>query len=84
MITATVDDRKRVRLPNAKPGQVYAVEDDGGRVVLTPVTRQESRTVTLKWARDKRTFVMPDGKPVSLPAEGPDAILEAVAEARER
>jgi hypothetical protein len=38
MITATVDDRKRVRLPDAKPGQVLAIQDNGdGSITLTPV-----------------------------------------------
>ena len=38
MTTVTVDDRKRVRLPSAKPGQVFALETgDAGSVTLTPV-----------------------------------------------
>jgi hypothetical protein len=36
--TVTVDDRKRVRVPNAKPGQVFAFEPkEDGTVVLVPV-----------------------------------------------
>jgi len=36
--TVTVDDKKRVRLPNAKPGQVFAFESaEDGSVTLTPV-----------------------------------------------
>ena len=43
--TVTVDDRKRIRLPSAKPGQVFALEDspDGG-VTLTPVKAVASRS----------------------------------------
>jgi hypothetical protein len=38
MTTATVDDRKRVRLPNATPGQVLAIQDNpDGSVTLSPV-----------------------------------------------
>ena len=38
MTTITVDDRKRVRLPDAKPGQVFAYANNGdGSVTLTPV-----------------------------------------------
>ena len=38
MTTVTVDDRKRVRIPDAKPGQVFSLESDSeGTVVLTPV-----------------------------------------------
>ena len=43
MTTVTVDDRKRVRIPDAKPGQVFALENKGdGSVTLTPV-KVESR-----------------------------------------
>jgi len=38
MTTVTVDDRKRVRIPSAKPGQVFAIENaSDGAVTLTPV-----------------------------------------------
>jgi hypothetical protein len=39
MVTATVDDKKRIRLPSAKPGQVFAVEVQGEAVILTPVKK---------------------------------------------
>lgn len=42
METATVDDRKRVRIPETKPGQVYAVEQSGeGQFVLTLVKKAD-------------------------------------------
>jgi hypothetical protein len=41
MTTATVDDKKRIRLPSAKPGQVFALEEEGGRFVLTSVQKAE-------------------------------------------
>ena len=43
MTTVTVDDRKRVRLPSAKPGQVFALESSDGAILLTPVKAIEAR-----------------------------------------
>jgi hypothetical protein len=41
--TLTVDDHKRIRIPDAKPRQVFAYENEGnGRLVLTAV-RAEAR-----------------------------------------
>lgn len=38
--TATVDDRHRVRIPDLKPGQILAYQDNGdGTLTLTPVKR---------------------------------------------
>jgi hypothetical protein len=37
MKTVTVDDRQRVRLPDAKPGDVLAYENTNGQMILTPV-----------------------------------------------
>ena len=38
MTTVTVDDRKRVRIPDAKPKQVFAYESNpDGTIVLIPV-----------------------------------------------
>ena len=38
MHTITVDDKKRVRIPDAKPGQVFAIEPTGnGGFNLQPV-----------------------------------------------
>jgi hypothetical protein len=43
--TATVDERKRVRLPTAAPGQVFIVEPnkDGSRIVLSKVAKLAPR-----------------------------------------
>ena len=41
MTTVTVDDRKRVRIPDAKPKQVFAYENHGdGTITLTEVKAQ--------------------------------------------
>jgi hypothetical protein len=38
MKTAVVDERHRIRIPDLKPGQVLAYQDNGdGSVTLTPV-----------------------------------------------
>lgn len=37
MKTLTVDDHKRVRIPDARPRQVFAYENDGGTIRLIPV-----------------------------------------------
>ena len=43
MKTLTVDDHKRIRIPDAKPKQVFAYENEGnGRLVLT-VVRAEAQ-----------------------------------------
>jgi hypothetical protein len=48
MVTAKFDDRKRVVIPQGKPGQVVAIQDNGdGSVTLVP----------LKPARRKPRFV---------------------------
>jgi hypothetical protein len=41
--TLTVDDHKRIRIPDAKPRQIFAYENEGnGRLVLT-VVRAEAQ-----------------------------------------
>lgn len=49
----TVDDRQRVRLPHAKPGQVFAYEPDSdGSITLVPVTaRLGPRRVVAKLSK---------------------------------
>ena len=37
MTTVKADDRRRVQIPDAKPGQVFAYEMSGNVVKLTPV-----------------------------------------------
>lgn len=42
MHTLIVDSKKRIRLPDAKPNQVYAYEEQGeGRFLLTRVAKTE-------------------------------------------
>ncbi len=52
MTTVTVDDRKRVRLPDAKPGEVFAYENKGeGRVVLTRVEPVQTKPAKVRLVR---------------------------------
>jgi hypothetical protein len=75
MTTATVDDRKRVRLPDAKPGQVLAIQDNGdGSVTLTPVKPDAKKAFprgslvkhakewNREWAPLARTVPIPEPK----------------------
>ena len=42
MTTVTVDDRKRVRIPTAKPKQVFSFQPNAdGSVLLVPVQEKE-------------------------------------------
>ena len=41
MHTLTADKAKRVRIPDAKPGQVFAYETNGKIITLTPVVKSE-------------------------------------------
>ena len=42
MTTVTVDDRKRVRIPTAKPKQVFSFQPNvDGSVLLVPVREQQ-------------------------------------------
>jgi hypothetical protein len=79
MDTITTDDYKRVRIPVAKPGQVWAYEVTDGVVKLTPVKKTEPRSVTLKLVkRDGR--LVPDLSGITI---DPEDIGRAVREERD-
>jgi hypothetical protein len=57
--TLTVDDHKRIRIPDAKPRQIFAYENEGnGRLVLTVVRAEAQeafpRGSLLKYLTSKR------------------------------
>ena len=55
-MTVKADDKKRVVLPNAKPGDVFAVElSPGGKILLTKLMLAQSKLVR---ARKLRGMVM--------------------------
>ena len=80
--TLTVDDRQRVRLPQVKPGQVFAYEPNSdGTIKLVPVMPKPGpKRVIAKLIKrgGKMFFQVPDG--YTLDSE---AIGKAVAEERE-
>jgi len=82
MKTLTVDDRQRVRLPQVKPGQVFAYEPDSdGSIKLVPVMLKPGpkRVVAKMVKRDGGLFFqVPMGYKLH-----PEAIAKAVAEERE-
>jgi hypothetical protein len=61
--TLTTDRQKRIRLPDAKPGQVFAYETDGSGIHLTPVKKADPRQVKGKLVRrdGKLLLNVPDG-----------------------
>ncbi len=82
MVTATVDDRKRIRLPHAKPGQVFAYEPspDGSIKLIPVIPKPEPPTVRGKLVKkgDAWVFELPKGYTLD-----PDAIARAVREERD-
>lgn len=76
MITTKVDDQKRIVVPQAKPGQVYAVEENlDGSFTLKAVGPVASVPPTCRLADE-------DGFPVAVPNQPIDeqAIKELLAE----
>jgi hypothetical protein len=52
MVTVKADDRRRVQLPDAKPGQVFAYElTPSGTITLSRVVVAEPRTIMFKMVR---------------------------------
>ncbi len=82
MKTLTVDDRQRVRLPQVKPGQVYAYEPDAdGSIKLVPViTKPGPKRVLAKMVKSGggTFFQVPAGYQLDS-----EAIGRAVAEERD-
>jgi hypothetical protein len=76
MITTKTDHRKRVVIPRAEPGQVYAVQENAdGSFTLKAVESVEAARPTCRLADE-------DGFPVAVPNQPIDerAIKELLAE----
>ena len=76
MITTKADSQKRVVVPRAKPGQVYAVHDNpDGSFTLKAIKLEGSGPPTCQLAEE-------DGFPVAVPNQPIDeqAIKELLAE----
>jgi hypothetical protein len=82
MKTLTVDDRQRIRLPKAKPGQVFAYEPNSdGTIKLVPVvgkTAPKRLVAKLVKRGGGLFFEVPSGYKLD-----PDAIGSAVEEERQ-
>ena len=80
MITVKADDRRRVQIPGIKAGQVFALEDDAGKVTLTPLKKAEPRVVTGKLVRKGGQLIFEVPKGYVIPE---NAIAQAVREERD-
>jgi hypothetical protein len=82
MKTLTVDDHQRVRLPQAKPGQVFAYKPDSdGTIKLVPmIPKRGPKRVVAKLVKrgDGFFFQVPEGYQLDS-----EAIGKAVSEERE-
>jgi hypothetical protein len=76
VITTRVDDQKRIVVPQAKPGQVYAVQENlDGSLTLKAIRPAASVAPTCRLATE-------DGFPVAIPNQpiNEKAIKELLAE----
>jgi hypothetical protein len=77
METAKIDDRRRVRLPHGKPGQVLSIQDNGdGSFTLTPVkadTKEAFPRGSLKYlctpARNRELEKIASGTIIGVPKD---------------
>lgn len=77
MSIVTADDYKRVRLPDAKPGQSFAYENSPEGIKLTPIKKAEPRVIKGKLVRKggKLMLEVPEGfepAPGPIPREVPE------------
>ena len=79
MHTITADNKKRVRLPDAKPGQVFAYETTGdGQFTLKlvkPVETAEDRPAKVTFVKEGGFTVMSSDRPID-----EDALKQALSE----
>jgi len=63
-MTAVADNKKRVTIRTAKPGDRFDVQvADDGKVILTPLVADEKKVPVVKMVRTKEGFLMfPPGK----------------------
>jgi hypothetical protein len=59
MVTLKADSRRRVSLPNAKPGQVFAYQLSGKSVMLTPVKADDEVPIVRPVRRPDGTYFWP-------------------------
>ncbi len=65
MTTTKADHRKRVMVPQVKPGQVYAVQENAnGSLTLTVVERKEPARSKCRLAKEAGFTVVVPGQPI--------------------
>jgi hypothetical protein len=75
-MTTKADDRRRIVVPQVEPGQVYAIQDNGGgSFTLTPVKRAEPAIPKFKLVKENGFTVIETDRHVSL-----ETIKELLAE----
>jgi hypothetical protein len=66
VITTKADNRKRVLVPQAKPGQIYAVQENAdGSLTLTVVESGESSNPKCRLAKEDGFTVAVPGQPIN-------------------
>jgi hypothetical protein len=83
-MTVTADDRRRVQLPDVKPGECFDVsKDSAGRIVLRRLRPEpesiESEARVVKLKRGKDGYLAPD-PPVTV---SPDEVARVIREERD-
>jgi hypothetical protein len=69
VITTKVDNRKRVLVPHAKPGQVYAVQENAdGSFTLTMVEPSQTAHSNCRVATEDGFTVVVPGQTINEPA----------------
>jgi hypothetical protein len=67
MVTVKADNRRRVQLPDAEPGQVYALERAGeGQFVLTLVKKVEPKLPRARLVKRGGYLVADTGQPLNM------------------
>jgi hypothetical protein len=75
-MTVTADNKRRVVLPSAKPGDLFEVQLSGeGNLTLTKLKPIRSRTTPVRFEKRGKYTVGVSERPIS-----PEAIRQAVAE----
>jgi hypothetical protein len=65
MITTKADDEKRVMVPQARPGQVYAVQENAdGSLTLSPVISEKVPNLTCRLGNEDGFTVAVPGQPI--------------------
>ncbi len=70
MTIVTADDYKRIRIPDAKPGQSFDYDTSGGAITLTPIVKAEPKILPGRLVRRNGKLMLHVPKGLEL-APGP-------------